>query len=531
MLARTDAARWWHAGWLLTLAVAAGVIVLTSGVNGPILAALGFGAAPALVYLFGNDSSLTRRMTLFAWGLGASAAIILTGGAAGSLTAWHLAPLAAAAAMGRVRYLALGAAISLGVVGVSAVAGATLDMFIPGGLLGLGLGLLGAASTTLGVAVAMVLLQRRVLEDERARDLTEARLQRTLSSQPHVLLALAPNGKVISAWGQTPRGVECELTANQPISGIAAEADRDRIQAALRAAMAEGAAEVGFAPVAAPEAWLILSLRKNSGAGLVGGLRDATAERDRASALEAARVEAEGQNQGKSRFLANMSHELRTPLNAIMGFSDIMRQRLFGPMPDRYTEYSELIHESGVHLLDLINDVLDMSKIEAEAFELHREVFDARDAVSGVLRLMRGQADRAGIHLRGVLPKDELEVDADRRALKQITLNLISNALKFTPRDGTVIVTIQADGDVMELVVADTGVGVSAEDLKRIGRPYQQAGGADQRAAGTGLGLSLVRAFAELHGGQMEIESRLGEGTAVTVRMPVISAAQTTADT
>jgi cell cycle sensor histidine kinase DivJ len=124
-----------------------------------------------------------------------------------------------------------------------------------------------------------------------------------------------------------------------------------------------------------------------------------------------------------------------------MGFSDIMRQRLFGPMSDRYAEYSDLIHESGAHLLELINDVLDMSKIEAERFELAREDFDARDAIAAVLRLMRGQADRAGISLKGELSADSLEAEADRRAIKQIAFNLVSNALKFTPRGGSVTVS------------------------------------------------------------------------------------------
>src|SRR5438128_8866865 len=175
---------------------------------------------------------------------------------------------------------------------------------------------------------------------------------------------------------------------------------------------------------------------------LVGALRDARAQRARETELEEARVLAEQQNAGKSRFLANMSHELRTPLNAIMGFSDIMRQRLFGPLGDRYAEYSELIHESGSHLLELINDVLDMSKIEAERFELAIETFDARESVQAVLRLMRGQAERAGVHLREVLPAAPVYADADRRALKQIALNLISNSLKFTPRGGSVTVTV-----------------------------------------------------------------------------------------
>jgi cell cycle sensor histidine kinase DivJ len=254
-------------------------------------------------------------------------------------------------------------------------------------------------------------------------------------------------------------------------------------------------------------------------------VRDARAERDRAAELAAGREEAEQQNQAKSRFLANMSHELRTPLNAIMGFSDIMRQRLFGPMSDRYADYAELVHESGAHLLELINDVLDMSKIEAARFELALETFDAREAVSAALRLMRGQADRAGVTLRGALPADALEALADRRALKQIAINLISNALKFTPRGGAVSVTLQTAGKTLELVVADTGVGIGPEDLERLGRPFEQAGDAAQKAGGSGLGLSLVRAFAKLHGGEMLIESTLGEGTTVIVRLPVLQPA------
>jgi cell cycle sensor histidine kinase DivJ len=206
-----------------------------------------------------------------------------------------------------------------------------------------------------------------------------------------------------------------------------------------------------------------------------------------------------------------------------MGFSDMIRQRMFGPISDRYGEYVQLIHESGGHLLDLINDLLDMSKIEADKFELHREDFDAREAVTAALRLMRVQADAAGVKLRGVLPPRILEIDADRRALKQIVLNLVSNALKFTPKGGSVTVSVHGLGSIFELVVADTGSGIAPEDLARLGRPYEQAGDAKGRSLGTGLGLSLVRGLAELHGGEMILESRLGAGTSVTVRLPVIS--------
>ena len=163
-----------------------------------------------------------------------------------------------------------------------------------------------------------------------------------------------------------------------------------------------------------------------------------------------------------------------------------------------------------------------MSKIEAERFQLSLEAFDAREAVSAALRLLRVQADGAGVNLRGVLPQAAVEVDADRRAIKQIVLNLVSNALKFTPKGGSVTVTAHGYDGVFELVVSDTGVGIAREDLERLGRPYEQAGDSSQRQRGTGLGLSLVRSFAELHGGEMILESTVGEGTSVTVRLPVL---------
>jgi len=253
---------------------------------------------------------------------------------------------------------------------------------------------------------------------------------------------------------------------------------------------------------------------------------DALAEaRAGQAAAEAGRREAEARAheaaraaEARSRFVAEMSHELRTPLNAVIGFSDIMRARLFGPLTPKYAEYAELIHESGGHLLALINDVLDLSKIEAGRYELHREPIDARDPVAAALRILRVQADEAGVALRGLLPGAPVEAEADPRAIKQIVLNLVSNALKFTPRGGSVTVDLSAHAGDLTLAVVDTGVGIAPEDLERLGRPYEQAG--DGRLQGTGLGLSLVRALAGLHGGGMAIESRLGEGAAVTVTLP-----------
>ncbi|MDP3855418.1 HAMP domain-containing sensor histidine kinase [Phenylobacterium sp.] len=523
--ARDREAVWWSAGWLAVVVLGA-AFVAAAGLSPTerALTALAVGAAPATVGLFLKRAhgSGARAGLVAAWGVCAALAATMTGGVTGPLAAWLLAPMAAALAVGRGKALALGAATSLAAVGATALAGFRLDIPPPVPDLAQGLALIGLTAAALGFGVGLVALSRQADQEAVRRDRQEMRLRQALEEQPHQLLGVHPEGRLTAVWGPSPSGLVAGAAPGGLLLDLAAPQDRPRLASALKRALAEGAAEIAFTPDGIEDGWLALTLRRTWDGRAVGALRDGRPERERMAGLEAAKTEAEAQNAGKSRFLANMSHELRTPLNAIMGFSDIMKQRLFGPLSDRYGEYAELIHDSGTHLLELINDVLDMSKIEAERFELSREEFDARDAVSGVLRLMRGQADRAGVHLRGLLPKDALDVVADRRALKQIVLNLISNALKFTPSAGSVTVTVRAEDGVLEVIVADTGVGIGREDLARLGRPYEQAGDAGQRAAGTGLGLSLVRAFAELHGGAMTIESRLGEGTTVIVRMPVL---------
>jgi cell cycle sensor histidine kinase DivJ len=389
----------------------------------------------------------------------------------------------------------------------------------------------GLTGMALALGVALVVLHAEATRERRARDEIETGLLEVLDNQPQLLFDLYPGGRILEAFGQPPPGWRTRDLIERNLGDFVHADDRAAVEDALQRAVSMGSAEVTFRPAYDTEGWWELSLRRMSTIRIVGAVRDARGQRAREAELETARVTAEQQNAGKSRFLANMSHELRTPLNAIMGFSDIMRQRLFGPISDRYADYAELIHESGSHLLELINDVLDMSKIEADRFELARESFDAREAVAAALRLMRGQADRAGVSLRGSLPAEPLAANADRRAVKQIAINLLSNALKFTPRGGAVTLTLQGAGETLELIVADTGVGIAPDDLERLGRPFEQAGDPSQKAGGSGLGLSLVRAFAQLHGGEMCIESALGEGATVIVRMPVLSDAAAQADT
>jgi signal transduction histidine kinase len=249
---------------------------------------------------------------------------------------------------------------------------------------------------------------------------------------------------------------------------------------------------------------------------LIMGLRKANSE------SLAAQEHAIAANKTKSEFLANMSHELRTPLNAIIGFSEVMRDQMFGPLGDpHYRDYSRLIHSAGAHLLGLINDVLDMSKIEAGKFELHPETFDLRSAIEECIELMRERAEAVKLELAADVPDGALLIFADRRAFNQILLNLLSNAVKFTVGGGRIRVKAAAREDNIWFSVEDNGIGIPARDLPRLGKPFVQVHSqAGVAQAGTGLGLALVRALTEKHQGSMRIESEEGVGTKVTVELP-----------
>ncbi len=237
---------------------------------------------------------------------------------------------------------------------------------------------------------------------------------------------------------------------------------------------------------------------------------------------EVAMTRAEAANQAKSEFLANMSHELRTPLNAINGFSEIMAAEMFGPLGDRrYKGYAADIHNSGQHLLSLINDILDMAKIEAGKLTLHYEPMALDILCAEAVRLMRGKAQEAQLALTLDCP-EALRIEADQRGLKQVLLNLISNAVKFTPEGGAVSVTVAPrDADTVRVSVADTGIGIAAKDLARLARPFEQVEGQHSKSTqGTGLGLALTKSLIELHGGALTIDSEPGRGTTVWFDLP-----------
>jgi signal transduction histidine kinase len=234
---------------------------------------------------------------------------------------------------------------------------------------------------------------------------------------------------------------------------------------------------------------------------------------DKGAQLEAA-------SRHKSEFLANMSHELRTPLNAVIGFSEVLLQRMFGELNPKQDEYLKDIYASGQHLLSLINDILDLSKIEAGRMELAPAPFHLPSSVENAVTLLRERAARHGIALHLDLDPRLGELVGDERKVKQVLLNLLSNAVKFTPEGGRITVRAgQRDGRV-EISVTDTGIGITPEDQAAIFEEFRQVGSDERKREGTGLGLTLAKKFVELHGGRIWVESEPGRGSSFTFTLP-----------
>jgi two-component system, cell cycle sensor histidine kinase DivJ len=323
-----------------------------------------------------------------------------------------------------------------------------------------------------------------------------------VADRPAYLTALSD-----AARGGEARSVEFRLRRDTPRGERGQNSQVDFIWVEMRCRPLEQASETAA----------------SAEAEVVAVMRDVTDRKIQEQALELARTAAEQADASKTRFLATMSHELRTPLNAIIGFSEmIIQEDVLMVDAARRKEYAQLINDSGQHLLAVVNGILDMSKMESGSFEITPEPFTPRAALLNCCNLLALKARENGIDLVSRAPEDLPVMNGDPRAFKQIVLNLVSNAIKFTERGGTVTVSAGVDGSRLVLRVTDTGVGIAADDLKRIGDPFFQAGKTYQRRhEGTGLGLSIVKSLVGLHSGEMSVQSRIDEGTTVTVALPL----------
>jgi two-component system, cell cycle sensor histidine kinase DivJ len=324
-----------------------------------------------------------------------------------------------------------------------------------------------------------------------------------VADRPAYLTALSD-----AARGGEARSVEFRVRRDAPRGGERGQSGQvDFIWVEMRCRPLEQAADT----TASPEA------------EVVAVMRDITDRKCQEQALDLARTAAEQADASKTLFLATMSHELRTPLNAIIGFSEMIVQEdalMLDAM--RRKEYAQLINDSGQHLLSVVNGILDMSKMESGNFEISPEPFAPRAALVNCCNLLALKARENGIDLVTRAPEDLPVMTGDPRAFKQIVLNLVSNAIKFTERRGKVTVSAGVEGSRLLLRVTDTGVGIAADDLKRVGDPFFQAGKTYQRRhEGTGLGLSIVKSLIGLHAGEITVQSKIGEGTTVTVALPL----------
>lgn len=255
---------------------------------------------------------------------------------------------------------------------------------------------------------------------------------------------------------------------------------------------------------------------------VLGVLRDIGARKDAERQLETARRQAEDASEAKSRFLATIGHELRTPLNAIVGFSDMMSEGIGGTLSPTHEEYAGHISRSGHHLLDVVNMLLDMSKIEAGKFEVHAELFAPQGLVEPCLQMVEKLARDRAITIHTAIPERLPQIVGDERACRQILINLLSNAVKFSHDGGSVTLALKRQGRMLNISVTDSGVGMHPETIERIGEPFLQAqDGLSRRYEGTGLGLSIVNGLVSLHEGRLEVLSEPGTGTTVSVLLPI----------
>ena len=492
-------------------------------------------AAPILiVYYLSHTGRYERAHLLSALALTALAALVAlcTGGIGSFAAVWLVVvPVEAALSASR-RIVALATGLALTAAGLLLLLGA--GGYLPHAVTSpdqqstlAALGIVSATLYAAGLALGAELLVRTGASLLHAE---EDRHRLLAHSMTDVVIRHGRNGSVLSA----PRAAESivgvqasELLGNGLFDRVHV-ADRPAYLAALADAASlneERSLELRIRCGAGQFRWVDMRcLPRESGAGereVIAVLRDISERKSQDRAIETARAESERADAAKIRFIATMSHELRTPLNAIIGFSDMLTNESLELDPRRRLEYAKLINDSGHHLLSVVNGILDVSKMENGNFEITPEPFTPAPAIESCADLLALKAQDAGVELTMRIAPDLPDVAADRRAFNQILINLISNAVKFTPRGGRVTVSARCDGPKLAVTVEDTGVGIGESDLPRLGEAFFQGRASyDRRHDGTGLGLSIVKGLVHLHGGEVDIKSRLGEGTRVTVRLP-----------
>jgi PAS domain S-box-containing protein len=389
-----------------------------------------------------------------------------------------------------------------------------------------------------GRVIALLGVVREVtseVEAQRQVQESEATYRLIMEEATDMITRVAPDGRTtfVSPAVRQILGYEPEEVIGQMTIDFAHPDDLVAIVAASREARASGSMATfehrrrhrdGHYVWLETRARFLIHPQTGEPCGAISISREIGERKEFEQELLAARERAELANQTKSRFLANMSHELRTPLNAIIGFSDIMMREMFGPIGnERYAEYVRIVNESGALLLDLINDVLDMSRIEAGKYRLNVETFDAREPIDAVVQMLSSRAMEKKLVVETRLTPPDLQVAADKRVLTQILMNLMSNSVKFTDPGGRIELGASGGEKEIRLWVSDTGSGIPPEFLSRIAEPFEQAANDLARAhGGSGLGLALVKSLVTLHGGSFAITSVLGEGTCVTVTLPIV---------
>ena len=471
----------------------------------------------------------------------------LTGGLSSWLVPWMVAvPLEAALATDRriVAWAAGAAGLGLGVLAVAQWSGHVQPpQAMP--VSPLLLAFIGTMSAMAYVAALAVMVQLVHGRSENAVRAGEERYRLLAENATDMITRHDDKGRVIFA------SLAAQQLIGEPVYKIAGDglfehvhvADRPAYMTALSRSLANNepiAVEFRIRRAGPAEMaryiWVEMRCRPLQGVedegldrpGIVAVTRDISDGKAQEAELVRTRDEAESASRAKTQFLANMSHELRTPLNAVIGFSEILNRELFGTLGEaRYRDYARLIHESGEHLLNVVNDILDMSKIEAGKFRIVKEPFDVAPLVKSCCDIMRHTAEQRSLSLIMDVALGIPELPADKRACKQMLLNVISNAIKFTDPGGWVRVSARAAGDNVEFVVSDNGIGIAEQDLPKLGSPFVQANNSyDRSYDGAGLGLSVVKGLARLHGGRLELTSVLGEGTIATIVLPLDGAGE-----